>query len=122
MRRVLVVDDEKEVREVLKRFFVSKNYDVVTAASGEEGLEVIGREPIDAVLLDIWMPGMNGLETLRKIHARKPELPVVMVTGERDRDVARAAVEEGAFDFLLKPPNFDYLAQTLFVKLELQLT
>jgi len=122
MRRLLVIDDEKEIRDVLTRFFVSKNYEVVTAESGEAGLEVIETEPVDAVLLDIKMPGMSGLETLRQIRARKPELPVIMVTGESDKEVARSAMKDGAFDYLVKPPNFDYLAQTLFVKLELRLT
>lgn len=122
MRRLLVIDDEEEIRSVLSRFFTSRNYTVVTAASGEEGLELMGRDPADAVLLDVHMPGMSGLEVLREIQRRYPQVPVIMVTGESDREVAASAVEHGAFDYMLKPPDFDYLAQTLFVKLELRLS
>lgn len=122
MRRLLVIDDEEEIRKLLSRFFTDRNYEVVAAASGEKGLEVIDTLPIDAVLLDISMPGMSGLEVLREIRSRKPELPVIMVTAESDRDVAASAVKDGAFDYLVKPPDFDYLAQTLFVKLELRLS
>ncbi len=95
---------------------------VVTAASGKEGLEVIEREPVDAVLLDINMPGMSGLEALREIRRRKPDLPVIMITAESDREVAESAAKAGAFDYMVKPPDFDYLEQTLFVKLELRLS
>lgn len=122
MRRLLVIDDEEEIRNVLARFFGQRRYAVTTAASGKEGLELMEADPADAVLLDVHMPGMSGLEVLREIQRRWPGVPVIMVTAESDREVAASAVEQGAFDYLIKPPDFDYLAQTLFVKLELQLS
>ena len=117
MPRILVVDDEPQIRDLLRRFFTKKNYTVVTAETGAECLAILKKEEIDAVLLDFAMPGMTGLEALQKIQALHPGLPVVMVTGETDEDLAKAMLEEGAFDYVMKPMNFDYLERTIYLKL-----
>jgi two-component system response regulator AtoC len=121
MHRLLIVDDEEVMRNVLARYFATRNYETVTASSGEEAVRIVDEQPVDAVLLDISMPGMGGLEALARINARRPDVPVVMVTGVDDEQVARDAVQSGAFDYMLKPPDFEYLSQTLFVKLQLKL-
>lgn len=117
MIRILVVDDEEEVRNLLSRFFQKKNYDTLTADSGEAALATLQKEKVDAVLLDIRMPGLDGLEVLRRIRADNPDLPVVMVSGEDDEDVAKATLNEGAFDYVMKPINFDYLERTVYFRL-----
>ena len=75
--RILVIDDEPLVADVMAEALRLEDHDVVVASSGEEGLRVIAQKPPDAVLLDIVMPGMDGIEVLRAIRERNPELPVI---------------------------------------------
>jgi DNA-binding response OmpR family regulator len=117
MAKILVVDDEEEVRKLLSRFFVGKAYQVLTTETAERAIAILEKEKVDAVLLDINLPGTNGLEALRIIRASWPELPVVMISGQQEEDVAKATLEEGAFDYVVKPFNFDYLERTLHTKL-----
>ena len=117
MAKILVVDDEEQVRKLLSRFFVGKAYQVLTTETAERAIAILEKEKVDAVLLDINLPGTNGLEALRIIRASWPELPVVMISGQQEEDVAKATLEEGAFDYVVKPFNFDYLERTLHTKL-----
>jgi DNA-binding NtrC family response regulator len=117
MARILVVDDEKDIRDILSRYFTGKGYEVLTAESGEASLEILDKGSVDAVLLDIRMPGLGGTETLRRIKSQWPELAVVMVSGENDESVAKETIKEGAFDYVLKPIQLDYLDRTLYFKL-----
>ena len=117
MAQILVVDDEEAVRKLLSRFFAGKNYQVLTAETAEQGIVLLEKEKVDAVLLDINLPGTTGLEALRKIRASWPGLPVVMISGQQEEDVAKAALEEGAFDYVVKPLDFDYLERTIHMKL-----
>ena len=117
MAQILVVDDEEAVRKLLSRFFVGKNYQVLTAETAEQGIAILEKEKVDAVLLDINLPRTTGLEALRKIRASWPGLPVVMISGQQEEDVAKAALEEGAFDYVVKPLDFDYLERTIHMKL-----
>jgi len=117
MAQILVVDDEEAVRNILSRFFAKKEYKVLTADTSERAIAILEKEKVDAVLLDIHLPGLNGLETLRKIRASWPDIPVVMISGQQDEDVAKAALEEGAFDYVVKPLDFDYLERTVYLKL-----
>lgn len=117
MPRILVVDDEPEVRDLLRRFFTRKKYTVLTAESGAECLATLERDEVDAVLLDVTMPGMSGMEVLARIHATRPDLPVVMVTGMTDEELAKETLAKGAFDYVMKPMNFDYLERTIYIKL-----
>lgn len=121
MPRILVVDDEQEVCDLLSRFLERNDYTVVTARTGAECLSIVERDSIDAVLLDLKMPGMTGLEVLRKLRTINPDLPVVMITGQTDEQTAKATLEEGAFDYIKKPLDFDYLQRTLYVRLAQQL-
>ena len=117
MAQILVVDDEEAVRNILSRFFAKKEYKVLTADTSERAIAILEKEKVDAVLLDIHLPGLNGLDTLRKIRASWPDIPVVMISGQQDEDVAKAALEEGAFDYVVKPLDFDYLERTVYLKL-----
>src|SRR5512135_438537 len=97
-RQVLVVDDENGVRESL-RMVLKGHYDVVCVGSGKEALELIDREPIDVVLLDILMPGMDGLEVLEHIRERPLTLPVIMLTATKTVKTAVTAMKLGAADY-----------------------
>ncbi len=103
MRKILIIDDEEGNVRVLSMSLRSDGYDVVTAYSGEEGLEVFDQESPEMVLTDLKMPGMNGLEVLKKIKASNPETEVIIITGHGDIDSAIEALQYGASDFINKP-------------------
>jgi len=107
-KRVLAVDDELGVRESI-RILLSADYDVASVASGDAALEAIQRERPHLVLLDIIMPGMDGMELLERIRATDPGLPVVILTATKTVKTAVAAMKLGAFDYLQKPFDVDEL-------------
>lgn len=104
-RRVLIVDDDDLVRETLRFVLEDGGYRVYSVASGAEALRLLEREPIDIVLSDIFMPGMNGFDLLRQIRERAPETPVILITGYGNIEMAREALKQGASDFITKPYN-----------------
>jgi two-component system nitrogen regulation response regulator NtrX len=101
--RVLVVDDEADIREALEMVLRYEKHTVATAADGEKALAWLAKEGADVVLLDVKMPGRDGLEILEEIGRAHPGLPVVMISGHADRSTGWAAARKGAFDFLDKP-------------------
>jgi DNA-binding NtrC family response regulator len=103
--KILVVDDEPHVCKVLRELFESKGYHVVEAYNGDEALAIHSEEKPDLVLLDIRMPGKDGIETLKELKARDPEVGVIMVTGVLEQEVAQQVIEEGAYDYITKPVN-----------------
>jgi len=107
--RIMIVDDEKPIRDSLQGLFEDEEYLVVCAASGEEAIARLRKQPVDCVLLDIWMPGIDGLETLNRIHLMDANLPVIMMSGHATIDTAVRATRQGAFDFVEKPVSFDRL-------------
>ncbi len=107
--KVLLVDDEKRFRASTEKILVRRGFEVVTAGTGEEALERLVEHP-DVVILDIRMPGMDGLTALREVKRRAPDVPVIMLSGHANEDAARIALEQGAFDFLAKPCDIDILA------------
>ncbi|MFQ5875170.1 MAG: response regulator, partial [Dehalococcoidia bacterium] len=106
---VLVVDDDPSFCKVLRKFLVGKGYNVLEAHSGDEALDTYRQERPDLVLLDIRMPGKNGLETLRELMALDPKASVIMVTAVHEEWHAIQAMTEGAFEYITKPINFNYL-------------
>jgi DNA-binding response OmpR family regulator len=108
---ILIIDDEAALRHTLARILQHANFEVNTAASGQEGLDLLGQQPFDLVYLDIRMPDMNGMDALKAIHARFPELPVVLFTGQPDLNSALEALRQGATDYLLKPLRPDNLIE-----------
>jgi two-component system nitrogen regulation response regulator GlnG len=103
MSKLLLIDDEEDVRYSFQRIFDSPEIELATAASGEEGLKVIAKFKPDLVLMDVRMGGMNGLETLRRIRAASPKLLVILMTAYGTTQTAIEAMKLGAYDYLLKP-------------------
>jgi diguanylate cyclase (GGDEF)-like protein len=106
--RLLIVDDINDNRTILTRRFQRRGFEVVEADSGYVAIELIGRESFDLVLLDVMMPGIDGLETLRRIRSRKSAaaLPVIMVTAKSESGNIVEALEQGANDYVTKPVDF----------------
>jgi two-component system nitrogen regulation response regulator NtrX len=111
--RILVIDDEGAIRDSLRMILEYEDYQFVGAATGQEGLAVVQRERPDLVLLDIKMPGMDGLEVLRKLHALDETLPIVMISGHGTTATAVEAIRSGALDFLDKPLSSERVIVTL---------
>ncbi|MBN2121240.1 MAG: response regulator [Candidatus Omnitrophica bacterium] len=116
-KSLLIVDDEEGIRRVLREFFKRKGFDVFEAESGEQALELISSIKVSVVLLDMRMPGMDGLEALKKILEIKPKLGVVMATAVEDEEKIKRAIELGAYSYVLKPFDFMYLELVVMSKL-----
>ena len=113
VRKALVVDDEPTVRETVAAFLSVHGFQVVTAVSGEQALEVFAAEAPDVVIVDLKMPGLNGMEVLRRIKATAPEVPVILVSGYGEIRLAVEAMRLGAFDFMAKPFQAEDLIGTV---------
>jgi len=105
--RILVVDDEEVVRNLLQRTLAEAGYDVATAADGEEALSAVSQGEIEVVLLDIKMPGISGIEVLGKLTTDWPDICVIMVTAVVDTQTAVESLKAGAYDYITKPFNRD---------------
>jgi two-component system nitrogen regulation response regulator NtrX len=101
--RILVIDDEAAIRDSLRRVLEYEGYEFVGAATGQEGLAVAERDMPDAVLLDVKMPGMDGIEVLERLRSMNEALPVVVISGHGTISTAVEATRKGAFDFVEKP-------------------
>jgi two-component system nitrogen regulation response regulator NtrX len=110
---VLLVDDDAPVRDSLRKVLEYEGYTVSEASDGPRALEALKRETPDVVLLDIKMPGMDGMEVLKRIVEADPALPVIMISGHGTIQTAVEATRTGAFDFLEKPPDRDRVLLTL---------
>ncbi len=106
---VLLVDDEAEFIETLGKRLARRGLTVHLANSGQQALDMVASTPRDVVVLDVKMPGMDGIEALQKIKALKPVLEVVMLTAHAHVEVAMRGMELGAFDYLMKPVELDDL-------------
>lgn len=104
---VLVVDDEASILDTLSSILEDEGYEVITAASGESGLEMFSKHTPDIVLLDVWMPDMDGIETLKNIRTKDKEVSIIMISGHSNIDTAVQAIKLGAYDFLEKPLSLD---------------
>ena len=107
--RILLVDDEKDFVEILSLRLKDAGEKVTPAYSGRECLETLDHKDIDVVILDIKMPGMDGIETLREIKKKFPLVEVIMLTGHGTTETAVEGMKLGAFDYLMKPSDFDDL-------------
>ncbi len=103
MSQILIVDDDDQLRQSFQKLLTEEGYTVDSAASGEEAIARLGRQCPDAVIVDIRLPGMDGIETFRRIHSARPKLPVVIMTAFGTTEQAIEATKLGAFDYVLKP-------------------
>ncbi len=106
---VLLVDDEEEFLKTLVKRMKKRNVNATGVKSGEEALELLDQHPVDVVVLDVRMPGMDGIEALKEIKRRHPLIEVIMLTGHASVEVAVQGMELGAFDYLMKPIDIDEL-------------
>jgi DNA-binding NtrC family response regulator len=107
--KILVIDDEPILRNSLEVALKVAGHDVITAPSGEEGLELFRRESPDLILLDHWLPGMNGDEVLRLIREKDTDVLVIIMTAQGSIELAVNSMKMGAFDFLVKPFDLERL-------------
>jgi two-component system, NtrC family, nitrogen regulation response regulator NtrX len=112
-KTILIVDDEPAVREVLIGYFEHhygpRGYVVETASDGAEALTAVRRRRPALILLDVEMPGMDGVQALRGVRAIDPKIPVIMVTGNENTRVAAEVIRHGVHSYLPKPVKFQYL-------------
>lgn len=101
--KILIADDEATIRNTLSAFLAEEGHETITAASGEEALKLISQVPFDALITDIRMPGMSGIELLRRSKALRPEIPVLIITAYAALETAVEALREGASDYIIKP-------------------
>jgi two-component system, OmpR family, response regulator len=110
---VLLVDDETEFLETLVKRLRKRNLEVNAAAGGKEALDFLAEKLVDVVVLDVKMPDMDGIETLKRIKQVSPDIEVIMLTGHANVEVAIQGMELGAFDYLMKPMDIDELLYKL---------
>jgi signal transduction histidine kinase len=112
-KKLLIIDDEKPILEMLEISLITDGYDVVTAENGKKGLEAFQKNGIKLILTDIRMPGMDGIEVLKKIKKKDDEAEVIVITGHGDMDSAISAIRNGASDFITKPIRDEILTLAL---------
>jgi DNA-binding response OmpR family regulator len=116
-KKILVVDDEIAIRNLLKEFLTRKGYDVYTASDGRAAIAQVKEIRPHIVLLDIMMPSIGGIDTLKEIRRIDPKVGVIMVTAICDQELGKRAMELGASDYITKPLDFDYLETAVMVKM-----
>lgn len=118
MKKILVVDDEDDVRLFLQDFLSEREFHVVSAPSGEEALKLVDQDEPDIVLLDLMMPGIDGLECLEKIKIKHPKVNVIMITALNDEGRIAKAKKLGVYNYILKPFSLGYLETELMRLIE----
>jgi len=111
--RVLVVDDEKLLRDALMRYLGGRTAEVASASSGREALEMVTQHEYDLIFLDLLMPGINGLETMRRLRDLTPGVPVVLMTGKPESNIREQVMQRGAADLIRKPFAFAELSNII---------
>jgi DNA-binding NtrC family response regulator len=115
--RILIVDDEADITLVLGEYLSNEGFTVLTSNSGEAALEKVKELPVELALLDIAMPKMSGIETLRELKRIKPDIEVIMITAYRDAEKVVEAFRLGAYDCIFKPFDLKYLRKSITAKL-----
>ena len=113
MAHILVVDDEAPIRETLKEILEYEDFEVSLADNGEKAWSLIQKNDFDVILCDVKMPGIDGMELLEKVQAFRPDIPMVMISGHGNVEMAIDSTKKGAYDFITKPPDLNRLLITL---------
>ena len=113
MAHILVIDDEKAIRDTLKEILEYEKFNVDTAEDGKKGLAMLQKDEYDAVLCDVKMPGIDGMELLDQAQALVPDVPIIMISGHGSIELAIEATKKGAYDFISKPPDLNRLLITI---------
>jgi two-component system, OmpR family, response regulator len=111
--RILIVDDEDDFRDAIIKRLRARKVDIEGANSGAKALEILNEKDFDVVILDVKMPGMDGIETLREIKLKKPLVEVIMLTGHASVESGIQGMQLGAFDYVMKPVALDDLMDKL---------
>ena len=111
--RVLLVDDEEKFLNLLSQRLGTRGVDADTATSGEDALKKIREKNLDVIILDVMMPGMGGIETLKRIRKENPEVQIIMLTGQGSVEKSVESMKEGAIDFLEKPVDIGKLLEKI---------
>jgi two-component system OmpR family response regulator len=111
--KVLVVDDEDDFRETIVKRLQKRKIMAQGAESGEKTLELIEAQPFDVVVLDVKMPGLDGIDTLREIKKRKPLIEVILLTGHASMESGIEGMKMGAYDYVMKPANLEELIEKM---------
>jgi len=111
--RLLLVDDEESYVNVLSKRMTKRNFEVSSALSGAQAIRLLRKQDFDAVVLDLKMEDMDGIEVLKILKTMAPELPVIMLTGHGSETAAREGITFGAFDYLTKPCDLDELIEKI---------
>lgn len=109
-RRILIVDDERDTCDCLEQYFRARGFAVTSVFSGEEALERLNQDPVDVILLDVVLPGISGLEVLRRVKELKPRVRVIIVTAHDLKEFREEARHHGACGYITKP--FDFSERT----------
>ncbi len=107
MARILIIDDEPNIIKTLTAILQDEGHEVSSAKAGQEGLGFIKRSDVDVVLLDVWLPDIDGIEVLQRVKESRPDIAVIMISGHGSIDIAVKSTKMGAFDFLEKPPSME---------------
>lgn len=113
MPKILIIDDEKAIRNTLREILEYESYEVDEASNGAEGLEKLANDDYEAVLCDVKMPKMDGIEVLTKAKEIDDDIPFIMISGNGTIETAVEATKKGAYDFISKPPDLNRMLLTI---------
>ena len=116
-RKILIIDDDSSIIELLTLFLEQHGNDVVSEKSAEKGLALVRKQSCDLILLDIMLPDADGIDVLKRMKKIVPQVPVIMITGGSDLEIAKKSLHEGAVDYITKPFDFDYLHTTVIANM-----
>lgn len=111
--KVLLVDDEKDFIDSLSERLRLRKYSTICAFNGDEALDLLQHQPVDVVVLDVIMPGRNGIEVYKEIKCLYPQVRVIMLTGHASLNSAIEGMEEGVYDYLIKPISIEELVEKI---------
>jgi DNA-binding NtrC family response regulator len=113
--KLLLVDDEADFRDIMAKFFSRRKIDVEMAGGCMEALDWIGKESFDVVIMDVSMPGLDGIDCMAEIKKVQPEVEVIILTGHASINAGLIGMKKGAFDYCLKPIDFDELLEKIIL-------